>query len=160
MDKLGAIYLDSLLFENICLAAGGNIGQTNYFFTKKKGLWGLHRSPNNKELIPPIYIKLEPAGHTGYYKAKQQWDQDWILIDTTNRQIFPTTFEDVVVLNEKSLAIQQDLKWQIYTRKQQQFEKEDLPYANLRKINKHLVLLEQFTNEEKKKVLLKNTDPL
>lgn len=137
-DKAGKIYFDSTYFEDICLATGGEIDETNYFFTKKNRLWGISRIPNDVELVAPKYTTIANAGHPGFYKIKKTAGKGWGLIDTMGQVLLPTEFEEVLVLNEQYTAVQKEENWLIY----KNGEKELKTYRHVRKVSEQLCLLE------------------
>lgn len=148
MDINGTIYFDSTKFDNICLADGGIIGQPSYFYTKKKGRWGISRIPSDEEIVSSKYSLIERAGHSGYYKVKEKNKDAWGLIDTTGQLHLPIKFEDIIVLNEQTYAVLEAGKWVIYHQIKGKFSKKKTAYVYLKKINKHLALLAPFATEK------------
>ncbi|MFK7983887.1 MAG: WG repeat-containing protein [Saprospiraceae bacterium] len=148
MDIHGKAYFEGAKFQNICLAEGGKIGQTNYFYTKKDGQWGISRIPNDEEIVPAKYSLIEWSGHSGYYKVKASKNGAWGLIDTTGRLHLPLFFEDIIVLDEQNYAVLEAGKWYIHQQVKGEFSKKEEAYAYFKKVNKQLALFVPFSNEE------------
>jgi len=148
MDTTGKIYFEGTKFQNICLADGGNLGQTSYFYTKKEGLWGISRIPNDEEIVPAKYSLIENAGHAGYYKVQGKKKETWGLIDTTGQVKLPAKYDDIIVLDEQTYAVLEAGKWLIRQQHKGNSPKKEEAYVYLKKINKQLALLVPFSAKE------------
>ena len=155
-SSTGTIHFDRTQFENICLAEGGIIGNSSYFYTKKNGQWGISRIPNDAEIVASIYEFLKPAGLSGYHKVKVKNNTYWGLIDTTGQLLLPTEFEDILVLDEQTYAVLQATKWFIYNKNGDELVKKEGSYEYLKKINQYLSLLVSNYNKKSANVYIWN----
>jgi len=87
IDSTNNVYLDSIIYDDICLVDVSAPVKDYFFFVKDENKWGLRRS-QGPELIQPKYVVMQSAGLRGYYKVKtKQSDFRWELIDTTEKRI-------------------------------------------------------------------------
>lgn len=113
IDTSGRVYLDSFLYQDICLAEPG--GQRCFFVKNEKG-WGLRRQ-SGSPLVDCSYSDIRQAGMPGYYKVKKRLnDKQWELIDSSGRQVLKNAYDDILVLDANFIALLEGLDWQLIHR--------------------------------------------
>lgn len=115
-DTSGQVYMDSLLYQDICLAERRSDTGHAHFFVKNEQGWGVRRL-NGSLLVEHRYGDIRQAGTPGFYKVKKNIAGGrWRLIDSTGRQVLRDAYEDILVLGPHLIALREEAAWKLIHR--------------------------------------------
>ncbi|MCO6486812.1 MAG: WG repeat-containing protein [Phaeodactylibacter sp.] len=151
VDTSGRVYMDSMLYQDICLAEHLPEQGLSYFFVKNEKGWGLRRLAG-PVLVDNQYGDIRQAGTPGFYKVKKKiTDSQWMLIDSTGREVLKKPYEDILVLDSTFIALLQEANWQLIHRRRGpkgdvrggfvRFEESYEFFETIEKVNSRLAIL-------------------
>jgi hypothetical protein len=149
-DKKGTLLLNGDRYQDICLESVEEASGQMRFYVKKGMLWGLRRA-DGQTLLPPRFLRLLPAGTPGFYKVRLKNDdkQGWKIANQQGQILKLPPAQDVVVLNQNTVALRDDkARWVVMKKQKGKWEEIKGPLQHIVRLNGQCAVLHRMQPEE------------
>ncbi len=140
-DASGRNYLDGARYDDICPAPLTDEQQA-CFFVQQGVYWGVQRQ-DGKMLVDPQFLRILPAGATGYFKVIPARDahRGWRVINRHGRYNDPGPAEEVIVLNANTIAQRTKGKWAVWRRISGKWKQTESAVISLARLDDRLAVM-------------------